>query len=83
MGSHIMSIKIIKNPKSIQTQGILLLDKSIEKYEALEQSKELIKLLNNLFQRKGNYLTNSKLGDEIYYFNKNLEDAIKILEKLK
>jgi hypothetical protein len=79
-----MSIKIKTkiNPKSIQIQGKLLFDKTVEKYDEFERTKELLKILNTLFQKKGNKFVQSTTNDEIYYFNKNIEDSIKILKEI-
>lgn len=72
------------NPDSSQKgiQGLLLFEKAANKYQAFDDSKKLLNELNKLFERKGSKLTLSTKGDEIYYFNEFLENAVKILEKI-
>lgn len=71
------------NPATVkkELQGLLLFEKATNKYKAFDESTLLISKLTKLFERKGNKLTLSNKGDEIYYFNEFLENAINILEK--
>lgn len=72
-----------KNPLSArkESQGLLLFEKSANRFQAFDETSLLLKKLNSLFERKGYLLTASTSGDKIYYFNQFLENAINVLEK--
>lgn len=73
------------NPNSSrkESQGILLLERAVNKYQAHEDAKELLNKIKKEFERKGSKLILSKSGDEIHYFNDYLKAALKILENFR
>ncbi len=75
-------LKQRKNP-TVRIQGSLLLEKMTEKYEEYGHSVNLMEELKKLFDKYGTKMIHSTTGDEIYYFNENLKQAIAILKKIK
>lgn len=70
------------SPKK-ESQGVLLLERAVNKYQAYEDAEELLDKIKREFNKKGNKLILSKSGDEIHYFNDYLKAALKILENFK
>lgn len=73
------------NPSSSrkETQGILLFERAANKYKALDDSERLLSDIKKQFDRKKHKLILSTSGDEIYYFNDYIREALDILENFR